>query len=73
MSTQKIVGQNNVLEGLMLSRDYRGGLTDHRVRIGSKEIVVTSHNLCPMINLEGDEGKVFLRIDKAAISVIRTP
>ena len=73
LSTQKIVGQNNVLEGLMLSRDYRGGLTDHRVRIGSKEIVVTSHNLCPMINLEGDEGKVFLRIDKAAISVIRTP
>jgi len=60
----------NVLEGSMTSRDYRGGLTDHRVRIGSKEVVVTSHRLCPMISVNGEGGKIFLCIDKSAISLI---
>ncbi len=60
----------NVLEGAMTSRDYRGGLTDHRVQIGSKEVVVTSHRLCPMINVNGEGGKVFLCIEKSAISLI---
>ena len=60
----------NVLEGTMTSREYRGGLTDHRVRIGAKEVVVTSHRLCPMINVNGEGGKVFLCIEKSAISLI---
>jgi iron(III) transport system ATP-binding protein len=60
----------NVLEGAMMSREYRGGLTDHRVQIGTKEVVVTSHRLCPMINVNGEGGKVFLCIEKSAISLI---
>jgi hypothetical protein len=60
----------NVLEGSMSSREYRGGLTDHRICIGSKEVVVTSHRLCPMISIDGEGGKVFLAIDKSAISLI---
>jgi ABC-type Fe3+/spermidine/putrescine transport system ATPase subunit len=60
----------NVVEGLMTSREYRGGFTDHRVLIGSKEVVVTSHRMCPMINVNGDGGKIFLAIDKSAISLI---
>ena len=60
----------NVLEGQMTSREYRGGLTDHRIRVGSKEFVVTSHKFCPMIKVEGDNGNIFLCIDKSAISVI---
>ena len=63
-------GTENVLEGLMTSRQHRGGLTDHRVQIGSKEIVVTSHKLCPMVRVGGDGGKTFLSIDKSAISLI---
>ncbi len=63
-------GTDNVLEGLMTSREYRGGLTDHRVQVGAKEIVVTSHKLCPLIRVNGDGGKTFLLIDKSAISVI---
>jgi iron(III) transport system ATP-binding protein len=62
----------NVLEGAMTSREYRGGLTDHRVQIGSKEVVVTSHRLCPMISVDGEGGKVFLCIEKSAISLIPT-
>ncbi len=63
-------GTENVLEGVMTSREYRGGLTDHRVQVGSKEIVVTSHKLCPMIRVKGVGDKTFLSIDKSAISVI---
>ena len=63
-------GTANVLEGLMTSREHRGGLTDHRIQIGSKEIVVTSHKLCPMIRVNGEGGKTFLSIDKSAISII---
>jgi ABC-type Fe3+/spermidine/putrescine transport system ATPase subunit len=63
-------GTANVLEGMMTSREYRGGLTDHRVQVGAKEIVVTSHRLCPLIRVNGDGGKTFLLIDKSAISVI---
>ncbi len=70
LSSQKLVAQNNILEGVMVSRDYRGGLTDHRIRVGSKEIVVTSHKLCPMIKVEGNGDKIFLHIDPSAISII---
>ena len=63
-------GTDNVLEGLMTSLEHRGGLTDHRVQVGSKEIVVTSHKLCPMIRINGGGGKMFLSIDKSAISMI---
>ncbi len=63
----------NVLEGTMVSREYRGGLTDHRVQIGAKEVVVTSHRLCPMINVNGESGKVFLCIETSAISLIPEP
>ena len=65
-------GAENVLEGLMTSREYRGGLTDHRVQIGSREIVVTSHKLCPMIHINGDGGKTFVCIDRSSISLIAT-
>jgi len=61
---------DNVLEGMMTSREYRGGLTDHRIQIGSKELVVTSHKFCPMIRVNGDGGKTFVSIDRSAISVI---
>jgi iron(III) transport system ATP-binding protein len=61
---------DNVIEGVMIGREYRGGLTDHRIQIGSKEMVVTSHKLCPMIHIDGDGEKTFVSIDRSAISVI---
>ncbi|MGH7826624.1 MAG: ABC transporter ATP-binding protein [Candidatus Binatia bacterium] len=63
-------GTDNVLEGQMTSREFRGGLTDHRIQIGSRELVVTSHKLCPMIQVNGGGGKTFLSIDRSAISLI---
>jgi iron(III) transport system ATP-binding protein len=70
LNSRRFPQTENVLEGVMTSRDYRGGLTDHRVQIGAREIVVTSHKFCPMIEVEGDGDKVYLYVDKSAISVI---
>ena len=70
LSSKRIDPPENVLEGSMTSRDYRGGLTDHRIQVGSREIVVTSHRLCPMINLDNDGGTIYLHVDPSAISVI---
>lgn len=70
LNSKRFDNMENVLEGSMTSRDYRGGLTDHRIQVGSKEIVVTSHKLCPMISVDNDGGKIFLHIDPSAISVI---
>lgn len=63
-------GADNVVEGVMTSREYRGGLTDHRVQVGIKEMVITSHKLCPMIHVGGDGEKTFVSIDRSAISLI---
>jgi iron(III) transport system ATP-binding protein len=63
-------GMPNIIEGQMTSREFRGGLTDHRLLIGARELVVTSHKLCPMVHVSGNGGKTFLSIDKSAISVI---
>ncbi len=63
-------GSHNVLEGQMTNRESRGGLTDHYIQIGSRELVVTSHKLCPMISIDGECGKTFLFIDRSAISII---
>jgi ABC-type Fe3+/spermidine/putrescine transport system ATPase subunit len=70
LSSRKFDSAENVLEGSMTSRDYRGGLTDHRVQVGTREMVVTSHKLCPMISVDEGGEKIFLHIDKSAISMI---
>lgn len=63
-------GTPNVIEARMTGREFRGGLTDHRLTTGTRELVVTSHKLCPMIRLDGAGDRTFLAIDKSAISVI---
>ena len=71
LSREKFSGvTDNVLEGVMTSRENRGGLIDHRVQVGSREIVVTSHRHCPMVSVDRSGGKVFLHIDKSSISFV---
>jgi iron(III) transport system ATP-binding protein len=38
--------KENVLLGQVVSREYRGSVTDHRIMIGSAEIVATTHKFC---------------------------
>ncbi|MBI2360393.1 MAG: ABC transporter ATP-binding protein [Deltaproteobacteria bacterium] len=70
LSSRRFDDPENVLEGVMISREYRGGLTDHCIQVGTRQIVVTSHKRCPMIDIDNEQGKVFLHVDKSAISVI---
>ncbi|MBI2090371.1 MAG: ABC transporter ATP-binding protein [Deltaproteobacteria bacterium] len=70
LSSRRFDDPENVLEGFMISRDYRGGLTDHRIEVGTRQILVTSHKRCPMIDIDDEGGKVFLHVDKSAVSVI---
>jgi ABC-type Fe3+/spermidine/putrescine transport system ATPase subunit len=66
-------GTENTLEGQMMSRIFRGGLTDHHIQVGARELVVTSHKLCPLIRIDGGGDKTFLAIDKSAVSIIVEP
>ena len=71
LSSTSFEQRKNVLEGIVLSRDARGGFADHRIQVGKKEIVVTSHRMCPLIDIDRDTGMVFLYIDPSAVSLIR--
>ncbi len=73
LASRRFDASDNVLEGVILSSDYRAGSIDYLIRVGSKEITVTSHNLCPMVDLQSGSEKVFLHIHQAAISVIPAP
>jgi ABC-type Fe3+/spermidine/putrescine transport system ATPase subunit len=70
LSSRRGDDPENVLEGFMISREYRGGLTDHCIEVGTRQILVTSHKRCPMIDIDDEGGKVFLHVDKSAVSVI---
>jgi ABC-type Fe3+/spermidine/putrescine transport system ATPase subunit len=39
---------DNVFKGEVVSRDYRGSVTDHKVNIGSVQMIVTTHKFCTM-------------------------
>ena len=70
LSSLKLDQEDNVIEGTMLSREDRGGFTDHRILVGAREIVVTSHRRCPLISVDAGGEKIFLHIDKASMSLI---
>jgi len=70
LNSARLEHAENVLEGTLVSREDRAGFLDHRVHVGQREIVVTSHRMCPLINIDRDGSKVFLHIDKAAVSLI---
>jgi ABC-type Fe3+/spermidine/putrescine transport system ATPase subunit len=70
LSGERLDHEDNVIPGTMLSREDRGGFTDHRILVGTREIVVTSHRHCPLIDIDAAGGTVFLHIDRASISLI---
>src|SRR5262245_16841929 len=70
LSSSKPALEQNVLEGKIIARESSGGSTDYRILVGTREIVITSHRLCPLVELDGNGDRVFLQIDKASISLI---
>lgn len=44
--SRKPTGGENEVAGKILSREYRGSVTDHRIQVGDAQLVVTTHKFC---------------------------
>jgi len=70
LKRSKPEGQTNVFEAIVVAREYRGGLTDHRLRVGEKQLVVTTHKYCPLVDSDIREERVYVRVPPEAIIII---
>ncbi len=59
----------NVVEGEILYREYRGAITDHKVKIGNSQITVTTHKFCSLAE-SCNKTQVYLYIPPKAIKPI---
>jgi ABC-type Fe3+/spermidine/putrescine transport system ATPase subunit len=59
----------NVLEGEVISRDYRGSVTDHKVNVGKAQLIVTTHRFCTMSS-STEKKNVFLYVPPEAIKPV---
>lgn len=61
----------NIVEGKVVDREYRGSVTDHRIAIGNSELFVTTHRFCSMAkHKHTDDEKRYLYIPPDAITVV---
>jgi ABC-type Fe3+/spermidine/putrescine transport system ATPase subunit len=70
LSSRPFPAKENVLQGVLRGRELRGGWIDHRVQVGSREVVVTAHRNCPMVDLDSRSETVFLQFSPATLSAI---
>jgi len=45
----------NIIPCEILTREYKGAVTDHLVKVGSTTLIVTTHRFCDLNELHGDE------------------
>jgi spermidine/putrescine transport system ATP-binding protein len=66
--------KENIVEGKVVEREFRGSVTDHRVAIGNGELLVTTHRFCVMAKHHGEEAKSnerrYLYIPPGAITIV---
>lgn len=67
LSAAKPETMDNVLKGEIVSREYRGSVTDHKVRIGNANIIVTTHKFCGGTESPSGNGSIYVRIPASAI------
>jgi len=56
----------NVVKGQVVSRDFRGAVTDHKVNVGDCQIIVTTHKFCTM-SRSTEKKDVYLYVPPEAI------
>ncbi len=61
--------RENIVEGEVITRGYRGAITDHKVKVGNSQIIVTTHKFCSLAEL-GEQTHVYLYIPPSAIRPI---
>ena len=58
--------KENVLSGKVVAREYRGAVTDNRIRVGNAEIIVTKHKFeSDSETSDGDD--IYLHVPPRAI------
>ena len=61
--------KENVLSGKIVAREYRGAVTDNRIRVGNAEIIATKHKFeMDSEIVEGDD--IYLHVPPRAIKLI---
>ena len=61
---------DNVVQGEVVSRDYRGSVTDHKVNVGDAQLIVTTHKFCTM-SRSTEKKEIFLYIPPEAIKPVK--
>lgn len=59
----------NVLRGTVVSREYRGAVTDNRIRVGSADVIVTKHKFEPDSDTTDGEA-IYLYVPPRAIKPV---
>ncbi len=69
--------KENLLEGKIVDREYRGSVTDHRILVGNGELFVTTHKFCSLAKshphghaLGDNTEKRYIYIPPDAITII---
>lgn len=60
----------NVVRGEVVSRDYRGSVTDHNVKVGDCQLTVTTHKFCTL-STSVEKRDVYLYIPPEAIRPLK--
>ena len=65
------VDSDNVIKGEVIMREYRGAVTDHKIRVGNAILIVTTHKFCALAN-KGEEKTVWIHIPPGALKLVRS-
>ena len=72
LSSTKPDTDENVVKGEILSREYRGSVTDHKIQVGESQIIVTTHRFCNSSESPSASGAIYLRVSPHAIRPLAT-
>jgi iron(III) transport system ATP-binding protein len=61
---------DNVVRGQVISREYRGAVTDHKIKVGNTQLIVTTHKYCAISEFATENDWVYLHFPPHAIKPI---
>ncbi len=67
--SRNATGRENEFYGKVLSREYRGSVTDHRIQVGDAVLVVTTHKFCGSSE-DPTSSEIYVQIPPTAVMPI---
>lgn len=71
ISSKPMAKPENVVEGKLVSREYRGSVTDHKLQVGDAELIVTTHKFCSSTEHSPMGTRMYVYIPPGAIRPLR--